>query len=242
MSSVIYFISDVHLGSTGSPVSDREKLARLKALFSMISGPEDRLFILGDLFDFWFEYRTVVQKEHLEMIALLRELRAKGVAVELLAGNHDFWFGDFLSRELGVRIHRESLSLEAEGKRFFLAHGDGQGKGDLGYKIIKPVLRSPFTIWLYGLLHPDLAIPLAKWFSKISRKHLTKGMHLDPAPMIAVAREKFAAGYDHVLMGHTHLPMSHEENGRMYVNLGDFIDNFSYAVYRDGTLRLEYLK
>lgn len=242
MSSAIYFISDVHLGAAGSPVDDRKKLERLKELFGRISGPDDRLFILGDLFDFWFEYRTVVQKEHLVIIEMLRDLRNRKIAVDLLAGNHDFWIGDFLNRELGVVIHRKDFILETGGKRFMLSHGDGEGTGDLGYKIIKPVLRSPFTIWLYRLLHPDIGVPLAKWFSKISRNHLTKGMHLDPAPMIEAARKKFNAGYDYVLMGHTHYPMTHEENGRIYTNLGDFIENYSYAVFQNGRLSLEYLK
>lgn len=242
MSSVIYFISDVHLGSAGHSESDREKLARLGLLFDRMAGPDDRLFILGDLFDFWFEYRTVIQKEHLEIIGLLKSLISRGVAVDLLAGNHDFWIGDFLSRELGITVHHQPLALEIGGKKMFLAHGDGLGKGDLGYKILKMVLRNPFTIWLYRLLHPDLAIPFAKWFSQISRNHLTRDMHLDPGPMIEVARKKFALGFDYVLLGHTHLPVLHQEKGNIYINLGDFIASFSYAVFRNGVLSLEYMK
>jgi UDP-2,3-diacylglucosamine hydrolase len=242
MSSAIYFISDAHLGAIGYTISDEQKLAKLRLLFERIAGPDTRLFILGDLFDFWFEYHTVVQKEHLEMIGMLKGLRNSGVVIDLLVGNHDFWVGDFLSRELGINIHRRPVVLEIEGKRFFLAHGDGQGRGDLGYKIMKPVLRNPFTIWLYRLLHPDMAIPLAKWFSKISRNHLTKGMRADPGPLIEVARRKFSAGFDYVLMGHTHFPVLHEEKGCIYINLGDFIKNFSYAVFRDGKLSLEHLK
>ncbi len=239
---MIYFISDVHLGSAGHSGSDREKLAKLSLLFGRMAGPGDRLFILGDLFDFWFEYRSVIQKEHLEIIRLLKDLRSRGVTVDLLVGNHDFWIGDFLSRELGITVHRQPLALEAGGKKMFLAHGDGLGKGDLGYKMLKVVLRNPFTIWLYRLLHPDLAIPFAKWFSQVSRNHLTRDMHLDPGPMLEVAREKFAQGFDCVLLGHTHLPTVHEENGKIYINLGDFIASFSYAVFRDGVLTLEYIK
>ncbi|MDQ7797713.1 MAG: UDP-2,3-diacylglucosamine diphosphatase [Candidatus Edwardsbacteria bacterium] len=239
---MIYFISDVHLGSAGHSGSDREKLSKLGLLFDRITGPGDRLFILGDLFDFWFEYRSVIQKEHLEILGRFKDLRSRGVAVDLLVGNHDFWIGDFLSRELGITVHRQSLALESGGKKMFLAHGDGLGKGDLGYKILKVVLRNPFTIWLYRLLHPDLAIPFAKWFSQVSRNHLTRDMHLDPGPMLEVAREKFAQGFDFVLLGHTHLPTVHEENGKIYINLGDFIASFSYAVFRDGILTLEYIK
>ncbi len=242
MSSAIYFISDVHLGSAGPAGDDQRKILRLRELFGLISGPQDRLFILGDLFDFWFEYRTVVQKEHLEVIGLLKELRSRKVAIDLLVGNHDFWAGDFLARDLGITVHRQPLALEVDGKRMFLAHGDGMGKGDLGYKVLKVVLRNPFTIWLYRLLHPDLGVPLAKWFSQISRRHLTRDMHLDPGPMIEAARVKFSQGFDHVLIGHTHRPLFHEEAGNIYVNLGDFINSFSYAVFRDGVLSLEYLK
>jgi len=239
MSSPIYFISDIHLGAHNQLGDDDVKIARLDALFDQIAEQGARLFILGDLFDFWFEYNTVVQKDHLVIIEMLAKLRRRGIQIDLLVGNHDFWVGRFFKHHLGINIHRDPFELQIADKIIFLAHGDGLGKGDLGYKAIKVLLRNPFTIWLYGLIHPDIAVPLAKWFSKISRNcH----QPLDPKPLIDFAELKFSQGYDHVVMGHIHLPVIHQQNGHSYLNLGDFITHFSYGIYQNGILSLEYLQ
>lgn len=236
---MIYFISDIHLGASDQLGGDDLKIARLNALFEQIAEQGARLFILGDLFDFWFEYHAVVQKDHLAVIEMLAKLRRRGIQIDILVGNHDFWIGGFFKHRLGINIHRRPFELLIDDKKIFLAHGDGLGKGDLGYKAIKLLLRNPVAIWLYGLIHPDIAVPLAKWFSKASRNNHKS---LDPRPLIDFAEVKFAQGYDHVVMGHIHLPAVHQKNGRSYLNLGDFITHFSYGTYQDGILSLEYLK
>ena len=236
MSSSIYFLSDAHLGA-GDNVQEALKKRNLSLLCDRVKADHAELYIAGDLFDFWFEYRTVVQKQHLEVIALLRDLRAAGVAVTFLPGNHDYWVDGFFERELGIRIVKDSCELEINGKRLFLAHGDGLERGDWGYQcLLRPVLRNPVSIWLFGLLHPDLAVSFARWFS---RNHLTANKYTRGNPLLEVARRKFDQGYDLVVLGHCHKPELTDCNGRTYLNLGDFFEHFTYGVCRDGRLRLE---
>jgi len=241
MSRTIYLISDAHLGA-GDAEAEARKLAMLSALFRRVADEGAELAVLGDLFDFWFEYRTVVQTEHLEAIRLLEGLRARGCRVSLVAGNHDFWLGDFIRRRLGIEVAMDSLTVEQNGRRFFLAHGDGLGPGDWGYKALKAVLRCPANVRLYRLLHPDLGIPLAKWFSRISRNHLTKNRSLKGDPLWLAAREKFRQGYDAVVLGHVHLPCLLTEDGKHYCNLGDFISHFTYGRLDGGRLTLERME
>lgn len=240
MSRTLYLVSDAHLGA-GSPEQEALKLGRLSTLFRRVAEEKAALAILGDLFDFWFEYRTVIQSEHLGIIRLLEELKGKGCPIYMVAGNHDFWLGDFISRRLGIQVEMDSLSLEQEGCRIYLAHGDGLGPGDTGYKLLKAVLRFPPNIWLYRLIHPDLGIPLAKWFSRISRNHITKDRYLERDPLWQVAKEKFRQGYQAVAMGHVHIPSLRQEGENTYCNLGDFITHFTYGKLQDGRLTLEQM-
>jgi UDP-2,3-diacylglucosamine hydrolase len=241
MSRTLYLVSDAHLGA-GTPDVEARKLRLLSALFRRVAEENASLAVLGDLFDFWFEYRTVVQSEHLAAIRLLEDLRSRGCHVSMVAGNHDFWLGDFIRRRLGIAVAMDFLEVEQAGRRIFLAHGDGLGPGDYGYKILKAVLRFPANVWLYRLLHPDLGIPLAKWFSRISRNHLTKDRYLNKDPLWQAAQKKFAQGYDAAVFGHIHLPVLRQENGKTYCNLGDFISHFTYGRLDEGRLTLERLE
>jgi UDP-2,3-diacylglucosamine hydrolase len=239
MSSVIYFLSDVHLG-TGPAEAERRKKANLVRLFDRVKADRAGLYILGDLFDFWFEYRTVIPKEHQDVIAMLKSLRDAGVRVTFLAGNHDYWAGPYFTGELGIRMVKNQLELALDGKRFWLAHGDGLESGDWGYKyLLKPVLRNQLSIWLFSLLHPDLALPFARWFSGISRNHQIREEYSDGNPLLAVAQARFALGFDHVILGHCHLPELTRTGAGTYLNLGDFFSHFTYGVYRNGALTLE---
>jgi UDP-2,3-diacylglucosamine hydrolase len=238
MSRPIYFFSDVHLGAADQS-TEALKLRLIRKLLTKVKQEQARLYILGDLFDFWFEYRTVVQKNHLEMIWELADLKKAGVETTILAGNHDFWMGQFMENELGIKVVKGNLKLELDGKKVLLSHGDDLDKSDWGYRMIKPVLRSPLTIWLYSLLHPDLAVSLAEWFSKISRGSQNKDACSLEKRLLRSVKQLFDCGYQAVVFGHVHLPALIEESGRIYLNTGDFIRNFSYAVYRDGRFHLE---
>ncbi|MDI6739092.1 MAG: UDP-2,3-diacylglucosamine diphosphatase [Candidatus Edwardsbacteria bacterium] len=239
MSSMIYFLSDAHLGA-GPAETEELKKANLVRLFDRVKADKADLYILGDLFDFWFEYKTVVPKEHLDVIAMLKDLRRAGIRMTFIAGNHDFWAGSYFEHDLGIKIIRSWQEITVDDRRFFLAHGDGLEKGDWGYKyLLKPVLRNQISVWLYSLLHPDLAIPFAMWLSRISRDHLTKHKYLKGNPLLDVARGKFKQGFDYVVLGHCHRPKLTKTDRGAYLNLGDFFSHFTYGVYRGGVLSLE---
>ena len=235
---VAYFLSDAHLGTDPAGVeADRE--ARLHAFLRMVAARGGRLYVLGDLFDFWFEYRTAIPRRFFETLCALRDVRAAGVAITYLVGNHDFWLGPFMSRELGMHVHDGALAVEVQGRRLWLHHGDGLIGGDLGYRVLKKVLRHPGCIALYRLLHPDVGIPLAHRVSGWSR-HSRAGRPIDFARLEReIAAPRFAEGHDAVMIGHFHAPHHACAGGRDFIVLGDWIEQFTYAVLEAGRLRVE---
>jgi UDP-2,3-diacylglucosamine hydrolase len=232
----VYFVSDAHLGA--EVLRDPEPERRLHALLESLPGRAGTLVIGGDLFDFWFEYRTAVPRRYFGTLARLRALREAGIEIHYLTGNHDFWLGHFLADELGVRTHAGALSLEAQGRRLWIHHGDGLIGGDLGYKLLRGVLRNRASIALYGLLHPDLGIPLALRVSRWSRGSRPE-KPLDAERLWReIALPRFAEGYDAVVVGHFHHAHERHEPGRDFVLTGDWIGGSTYAVLENGALRL----
>jgi len=216
----LYIFSDAHLGANDK-AREKTKLERI---------------------DFWFEYKHAIPKDHHQVICWLGDLVRRGIKVEYVSGNHDFWMGDFFPDQIGVSLHRDTLDLQYNGKRLHLTHGDGIAKKDGGYRFLKRILRNRFNIWLYRKLPPDWAIPLAKWVSGSSREY-TKQRDADfTADYEAYATEKLAEGYDLVAIGHLHIPIIKEISGGHYINTGDMIEHFSYARVDGDDVRLEYLK
>lgn len=232
-----YFFSDVHLG-LGSPQIEKQKEDRLLGFLRSILPSSDHLFILGDLFDFWFEYKTVIPKGFHRTLAALQEFADRGVKVHYLAGNHDFWMGDFFHNELGMELHFEPFETTVAGKRIFFHHGDGLAENDTGYKLIKPVLRNKLNIRLYRWLHPDLGVKLARGSSRTSRAYTANKHYGEEEGMIRYARTRIENGADIVMMGHRHKPTVVPINHGMYVNLGDWISYNTYAVLQNGDLHL----
>ncbi len=236
--SPVYFISDAHLGSQ-CPHADAGRETQLLRFFESIED-SSHLFILGDLFDVWFEYRNVLPKAHFGILFGLKKLSERNVRISFLPGNHDFWIQNFFSDCLGMEVHRDSVSLEIQGLRIFAGHGDGLASGDGSYRALKTILRNPFHIRLYRCIHPDIGIPLAAFFSKLSRKNPPKFDFEED--YLNFARMRFAEGFDGVILGHTHLPREYRENGHTYVNTGDWIQHFTYARLENGKLTLEHWK
>ncbi len=231
----IYFISDVHLGIE-SAQQEALKLKRLLGFLASIEKTAERLIIVGDLFDFWFDYHWVIPRKHLSVISALKRLTESGVKVMYCIGNHDFWLGDFFEKDLNIAVYREPIEFEQNGRRFYITHGDGLNKKDIGYHILKTILRCPVTSALCKLMHPDLTFALARWFSMMSRNHRPDHDHREP--YIRRARELFTQGYDFVIFGHTHDAMELKEDDHVYINTGEWMEQFTYAVYEKDTLQL----
>jgi len=236
----LYIFSDAHFGSA-SPDKEAEKLARLNKLSSLIKKDGDRLIILGDLFDFWFEYKHAMPKEHHEVLLVLHELVKAGIKIDYVSGNHDFWMDDFFSTQMGIPVHRDSLDIEYAGRKLHLIHGDGLAPADRGYRLLKRIFRNPINIWLYRKLPPDWAFPVAKFVSGSSRDYTTGRDHTFAADYEAYAKAHIDSGCDVVVIAHLHIPVCKNIGGGTYINTGDFISHFSYAKLEDEKISLEYL-
>src|SRR3569833_433638 len=206
----IYFAFVFHLG-TGSYASSREREDRLGRRLDSIKDDASEIFLMGDVFDFWFEYKTVVPKGYIRFLGKLAELSDAGIKLWFFRGNHDMWMFDYFERELGVTIISNELFIERGGKKFFLHHGDGLGPGDSMYKVLKKIFRSKLCQWLFARIHPNLGIGIANYWSRNSRIANTKKD--DPKPgeqewLVAYCREVLqTTHYDYMVFGHRHLPL-----------------------------------
>ena len=232
-----YFFSDAHLG-LGSREEDRQKEMRLIQFLSSIQKDASQIYIVGDLFDYWFEYTSVVPKKYFRLFAKLAELTEQKIRIFFIAGNHDFWVKDYFRDELGMEVHVHPVEAEICGKRFLIHHGDGLLKDDLGYRILKKILRSKTNIFLFSLIHPDIAGMLARWSSQTSRQY-TSHRTYESSGMVNFAAQKIKEGFDFVIMGHNHVPSVHSLEGGVYVNLGDWIFENTYAVFDGKKLQLK---
>lgn len=237
-----YFISDLHIGSHHDE-NEEEKQERVLRFLKSIQGDATHLYIVGDLFDFWFEYKYVVPKEYFRFLFVLRKMADAGIELHYLAGNHDFALSDFFDREISVKTWAESYTFELAGKSFFLFHGDGIARKDAGYRILKRILRNRVNQKAFRFLHPDWGIPFARLVSGSSRKYTNQLNHLrDESDYIEYAEKQFKSGNDYVIMGHRHNPLVHEKGAKKYINLGDWIRYNSFAVFDGQDITLEYYK
>lgn len=233
-----YFFSDAHLG-IGSVEEERRKEQRLVHFIEYVGRDARQLFIVGDLFDYWFEYKTVVPKGYFRLFAKLYELAERGIRICFIAGNHDFWVKDYFHNELGMEIYVEPLEQNIQGKRFLLHHGDGLLSDDIGYRILKKILRNKVSIFLFSLIHPDIAGTIARWSSRTSRRY-TSNRKYESDGMITYATRKLKEGFDFVIMGHNHIPSYHRIGTGVYVNLGDWISGNTYGVFDGKELKLKH--
>ncbi|MER3523287.1 MAG: UDP-2,3-diacylglucosamine diphosphatase [Ignavibacteria bacterium] len=233
-----YFISDVHLG-LGSRDEEKAKENRLLAFFRAIAPSTEVLFIVGDLFDFWFEYKTVIPKGFHRTLAMLQEFTDASKPIHYLAGNHDFWMNNYFADELGMTLHFEPFEVSLQGKRIFLHHGDGLAQNDLGYRLIKPILRHPFNIQLYRWLHPDIGVRLARGSSRTSRAYTSAKDYGEEEGMLREAERHIRRGCDIVVMGHRHKPSMVPIEPGVYINLGDWITHHTYAELSNGAIALK---
>lgn len=232
----IFFISDAHLGSPEGPP---ERESWLLDLMKEAAENARAIFILGDLFDFWFEYRHAIPKDTFRIARAIADCVDNGVEVYYLGGNHDFWVGDYLQSELGVHSFSDPIHARLHGRWVHLAHGDGLGPGDGAYKILKKVLRNPLAIAAYRALHPDIGIPFATFASTRSRgKHTAPREVIIPKVVRDIARPRLHGEISAMLMGHVHEPSHLGENGREFLVVGDWMENFTHVRMEDARFTL----
>ncbi len=239
-----YFFSDAHLG-LGSPAKSRERERTVVRFLETVgaSGAES-LWIVGDLFDYWFDYRTVIPAEFVRAIGALAALVDAGIPVEYVIGNHDFGHYRFFEQHLGVTLHGGDVERQLAGRRVYISHGDGKAFNDTGYLILKRVLRSPVSNALWRILHPDLGIGIAAWASRRSRAHTEQKNYRGERDgegdgLQAFARDRIERdGFDVVVMGHNHRPTRMEFDGGVYFNLGTWLSDRSYLVMDETTMQL----
>jgi UDP-2,3-diacylglucosamine hydrolase len=240
----IYFLSDFHLGAPDHANSlIREK--KVVAFLDEIKYTAAEIFVVGDMFDFWFEYKHVVPKGYVRLLGKLAEITDSGIPVHFFVGNHDMWMRNYFQTELNVPVYFDPVRFEWNGKKFLIGHGDGLGPEDHGYKMMKGVFRNRFCQWLFGLLPPYIGIGLANYFSRASRKKTgsadEKFLGEDNEWLIIYSREVLAKEHvDYFIFGHRHLPIDHRLTDRStYVNLGDWIKYFTYAEFDGNTVALK---
>ena len=239
MAKKTFFASDFHLGADARlPSAEREQ--QIVRWMDQIRHEAEALYLVGDLFDFWFEYGTVVPKGYLRLLGKLTEWREAGIPIYLFTGNHDMWMFRYFEEELGIPIYREPIVREIGGKTFFIGHGDGLGPGDHGYKMLKRVFANPLAQWLFRWIHPDMGMGIANFWSRRSRaSNKDAETFLGPEQEWLVAYSNAQLDVhpaDYYIFGHRHLPIDYTlKNGTSrYINLGDWTYFNSYATY-DGT-------
>lgn len=242
-----YFASDFHLGSDGRLTSrDRERL--IVRWLDTIAPDAEALYLVGDVFDYWFEYSKVVPKGFVRLLGRLADLREQGLPIFFFTGNHDMWMFRYLEEELGIPIYRAPIQRELGGKRFFIGHGDGLGPGDYGYKFIKAVFSNPACQWLFGRVHPNGGLWLMDTFSGTSRKANPSDPKFhgeEKERLISFCNAQLdVQPVDYFVFGHRHLPIDFTlKNGKSrYINLGDWLAFNSYAVFDGQELTLQFFE
>ena len=242
----LYFASDFHLG-TPSYAASRERESLIVDWLDEIKTDAAEVFLMGDVFDFWFEYKYVVPKGYLRFFGKLAEMADSGIKIYFFKGNHDMWMFDYFEKELSATIVTNELIIERNGKKFFLHHGDGLGSGDHFYKFLKKFFRSGLCQWLFARIHPNFGVGIANGWSVKSRhvniKKEAKQPNLERFEILPafcndlVAREY----YDYLLFGHRHRAADILLNNGVsrYINLGEWIFNPSYAVFDGENVELK---
>jgi len=232
----IYFASDFHLG-VAARVSSRKREQEIVAWLDFCWKTDaEAFYLVGDLFEFWFEWREVIPRGYVRFFGKLAEIADAGIPIHVFTGNHDMWLEDYMEREIGVTMHRLPLRTSLLGYQFLIGHGDGLGPGDYGYKRLKRLFQAPWARWCYGRLHPNLAMRLALFFSGKSRSSQppeTEFLGADQEWLVAYSERKLSQdpALDYCVFGHRHLPIDYQlSNDRSrYFNLGEWLHHNSYC-------------
>lgn len=239
-----YFASDFHLG-TPSAEASKQREKNIVSWLNSIQHDAQIIFLVGDLFDFWFEYKYTIPKGYIRLQGKLAELVDKGIEVVFFTGNHDMWMFGYFTQELGIPIYREPILLNAGSHKILLGHGDGLGPGDFTYKFIKKVFANKLCQWLFARIHPNLGFAIANGWSRHSRaanaeadeKYLGENEWL----LQYCKSIESTSHHDYYVFGHRHLPLDIPVTDKSrYINLGEWFKNCSYAVYDGKDIKLHY--
>ena len=247
MTKKTFFLSDFHLG-VDARISSHEREKILCKFFDSIAHEAERVFLVGDVFDFWFDYKHAIPKGYIRLLGKLAELRDFGIEMHFFRGNHDLWMFHYFQDELGIPIYSKPKEFNLNGKSFLIGHGDGLGPGDHGYKFIKKIFTSPISQFLFRWIHPDIGIGLANYFSGKSRNAqdlIQTFQGVDQEWLIQYCEQKIQENpYDYLVFGHRHLPIDYvlKNQHSRYVNLGDWLSFQSYAVFNGESLSLQFFE
>lgn len=239
----IYFLSDFHLGAP----NEKESRKREESIVRFLNNAKQdaaAIFIVGDIFDFWFEYKTVVPKGFVRILGCLAQIADSGIPLHIFTGNHDLWMKDYLAQELNAKVYFEPQLFQLGQKQFYIGHGDGLGPGDYGYKRLKKVFTSGICQWIFRWCHPDLGIRIANFFSAKSRAKTGSSDEVflgeDKEWLIIYAKQKAAEmNVDYFVFGHRHFAIDYKINETThYINLGDWIKLYTYGVYDASGMQL----
>lgn len=241
----IYFASDFHLGAPNYEESlKREKL--IVKWLDEIKIDAQEIYLVGDIFDFWFEYKSVIPRGFVRLQGKIAELTDSGIQIHVFTGNHDMWIFDYLPKELGIQLHRENIIKEYNGKKFLIGHGDGLGPGDYKYKMLKGLFASKLCQWFFARIHPNLGIGIANAWSRKSRKtniDYDEFFHGEEKEQLIIYCNDYIkkdSSIDYFVFGHRHLPLEISIGKKAkYVNLGEWIKYNSYAVFKENKLELK---
>lgn len=246
MTKNLYFASDFHLGSPTQEASRQREDLIIRWLDS-IEPTCSELFLVGDVFDFWYEYNMVIPKGFIRLQGKLASMTDSGIKVYFFKGNHDMWVDDYFTTEMGIQIVSDELIIERSGKRFYIHHGDGLGPGDSKYKFLRKIFRSPVCQWLFSLVPPRIGLGFGNWWSGHSRlagKTEEVFMGEENEWLAVYAKEQLQREhFDYFVFGHRHLPLSLDlGKGTKYINTGEWINHCSYAEFDGKDLSLKYFE
>ncbi len=243
----IYFASDFHLG-IDARLTSQEREKKIVRWLDFIKHDAHEIYLVGDVFDFWFEYRNVVPKGYVRLFGKLAELRDQGIPIFFFIGNHDMWMFRYFETEFDIPIIRKPIVKEWNGKKFFIGHGDGLGPGDHGYKFLKKVFANPICQFLFGSIHPTWGMGLANYWSQKSRAFSPadlKFLKEEKEWLLQFCNEKMKELHvDFFIFGHRHLPIDYTlKNGTSrYINIGEWMHACSYGVFDGNDMKIHFFE
>lgn len=244
-----FFASDFHLGAPGR-ISSLERERQICRWLDFAAPEAEAIYLVGDIFDFWFEYKSVIPKGFTRLLGKLAEISDAGIPLYAFTGNHDLWMFGYFEQELGIPVYHQPIQREIQGKSFFIGHGDGLGPGDMGFKRMKKVFQHPLSQWMFRWLHPDIGTRIATLSSQTSRASTPAAERFwlgeEKEWLLQYCKRKISQGIepDYFVFAHRHLPIDWQlENGRSrYINLGEWLYHSSYGVFDGENLEIRFFE